>query len=93
LSRTRSFLSRRNGAGAIHDQAVVLGPLVACEVEDGRAVGAAQRWIATRDDELVAQRGGHGDCLARRRDDLALPDLIHAFLAPALGDANHQAPF
>src|SRR2546427_5465706 len=87
--RRSSRLRRWNRTRAIDDQPVVLGPAVGGEVEHGCFKRPAERETAASRDQLVAERRRHRDRLARRRDDLALPDQITAFFAPGLGDRHH----
>ena len=72
-SRARvGFLSsRRDGAGALRDQLVMLDPAVLCKIEHRLLVEAADVEIALGDEDLVAIAGRLRDDLTRRRDDAA----------------------
>ena len=59
------------------------------EIEDLAADLVAAVEVAIDDHHLVADALGHGDDLARRRDDGALADQVAALLPARLGDAHH----
>ncbi len=87
-AQSRSLLRRRDRALALDDQAVGLRLAVDREVEGRTLVALREIEIAARHAQFVAERRAHGDRLARRRDDLRLPDVQYALLVAGLGDAH-----
>src|SRR5260221_1105655 len=90
-SRSPRLLRRRHRSGARGDQPVMLDAAMRREIEDRRLVEARIVEIDGGGDQLVADRLGEGDDLARGRDDAAAALHVDALLAPRLRRADDES--
>jgi hypothetical protein len=80
---------RRNGAGSLRDELIMLDPAMLGEIEHRLLVEAADVEIAFGDENLVAAAGGLRNDFAGRSNDATAGKKFAALLIAGLGDADH----